>query len=644
MRVACGIASAIRRISQLAGVSMFHPGARFRLIVLVICSIACNVAAPSLASEPRARSILLLNESRFRAPSYERIFSTLRASLKENPLDPVTVYAESLDFDRFGGPAYEQSLSRYLEAKYQDRSIGVVVAIGATTLDYVLRFRATLWPGVPVAFSMVDEATFARLKPSPDVTGILVKLRLEDMIFAAHRVVPNLKRLVLLGESFERPTIFRAFKEQMAQAAAGLEVIDLTGVPMRALRERVATLPARSAILFTNIYSGGDGSYYTPGDALAVVAEKANAPIIVANEALVGRGGIGGFVLKGDAIGKEVADLAIRILDGEPAASIAPIVGNDTRPVFDWRQMQRWKVSETSLPPDSEIRFREATAWDRYRWQIVAVAGIILFQTILIVGIFHEHRRRLSAEIETRQRVSELAHMNRVATASQLSASIAHEINQPLGAILANTEAGEALLGSSSPKLEEVKEIFADIKRDDLRATGVIKGLRSLLKKAPFNPERINIGETVREVFDFVSTEASERNIALTSPALPFQPLRIIGDRVQIQQVMLNLLLNGMEAVTEAAVKLPKIVGRIVRVQNAVEISISDNGPGIAPDRIAKIFDPFVTTKDHGMGIGLSIARTIVEAHGGRIWAARAAGGGAVFFLTLPLADDQGEN
>ena len=588
---------------------------------------------------------MLVNQSSGNSgPLYEQIVSSLRRSLKANPLDPVTVYTESLDFAQFSSAVYEQSLSSHLQLKYQDRPIGVVVTIGATALDYVLRRRATLWPGVPVVFSMLDEVSFARLKPPSDVTGTLVKLRFEDTVFAARRVMPDLKRLVLLGESFERPTIYRAFKEQMAHAAEGLEVIDLTGLPMRSLRERVATLPARSAILYTNIYSNGDGSYYTPGDALAVVAEKANAPIIVANEMLVGRGGIGGFVLKGDAIGKDVADLASRILNGEPAASIMPVVGDDTRPVFDWRQMQRWKVSETSLPPDSEIRFRDAAAWDRYRWQIVAVAGIILFQTILIVGIFHEHRRRLSAEIETRQRVSELAHMNCVATASQLSASIAHEINQPLGAILANTEAGEALLGSSSLKLEEIKEIFADIKRDDLRATGVIKGLRSLLKKTPFNPERINLGETVREVFDFVSTEASERNIALTSPAMPFQPLRIIGDRVQIQQVILNLLLNGMEAVTEAAVKLPKIVGRIVRVQDAVEISISDNGPGIAPDRIAKIFDPFVTTKDHGMGIGLSIARTIVEAHGGRIWAARAAGGGAVFFLTLPLANDQGEN
>jgi signal transduction histidine kinase len=644
MRVACGIASAIRRISRFVCVLIFHLGASFRLTVLIVCSIACSAPAQALASEPRAKSILLLNESRFRAPLYEQIFSKLRASLNENPLDPVTVYAESLDFDRFGGPAYEQSLSRHLGAKYHDKSIGVVVAIGATTLDYVLRFRATLWPGVPVVFSMVDEATFARLNPPPDVTGTLVKLRPEDTVFAARRVVPNLKRLVLLGESSERQTIFRAFKERLAQAATGLEVIDLSGLPMRSLQERVAALPARSAILYTNIYSSGDGSYYTPSDALAVVAEKATAPIIVANEALVGRGGIGGFVLKADAIGKSVADLAIRILDGEPAASITPIVGDDTLPVFDWRQMQRWKVSEASLPRDSEIRFREATAWDRYRWQIVAVAGIILFQTILIVGIFHEHRRRLNAEIETRQRVSELAYMNRVATAGHLSASIAHEINQPLGAILANAEAGEALLESSSLKFEEIKEILADIKRDDLRATGVIKGLRSLLKKTPFNPERINLGETVREVFDFVSTEASERNVALTSPAMPFQALRIIGDRVQIQQVILNLLLNSMEAVTEAAVKLPKIVGRIVRVQDAVEISISDNGPGIAPDRIAKIFDPFVTTKDHGMGIGLSIARTIVEAHGGRIWAARAAGGGAVFFLTLPLADDKGEN
>src|SRR5262249_19238111 len=157
----------------------------------------------------------------------------------------------------------------------------------------------------------------------------------------------------------------------------------------------------------------------------------------------VGGGAIGGYVLTPKSIGEEAADLALRILNGESASTIPIAEGNVVRPIFDWRQMQRWGVSASSLPSGSEIRFRDLTAWERYHWQITAIAAIFLLQTALIARLVYEHRRRRSAEVEVRQRMSELAHMNRYATAGELSSSIAHELNQPLGAILSNAETAE---------------------------------------------------------------------------------------------------------------------------------------------------------------------------------------------------------
>src|SRR4051812_7760922 len=153
----------------------------------------------SLAAESLPRSILVLDQSDVRGPFYYQIFSALRSTVNASPGAPVSIYVESLDLSRFGGPAYEQSLQADFGGKYQNKPIGVLVAIGDSSLEYVLRWRTTLWSGVPVVFSMVDEKTFARLSPLPGVTGSIMKLRLVDMIISARAVVPELKQVAFVG-------------------------------------------------------------------------------------------------------------------------------------------------------------------------------------------------------------------------------------------------------------------------------------------------------------------------------------------------------------------------------------------------------------------------------------------------------------
>jgi signal transduction histidine kinase len=229
--------------------------------------------------------------------------------------------------------------------------------------------------------------------------------------------------------------------------------------------------------------------------------------------------------------------------------------------------------------------------------------------------------------------------MNRRVTVGELSASIAHELTQPLDAILHNSEAAELLLQKASPDLGELTEIVTDIKRDDRRATEVIRRLRRLLAKSPGETQELDLNAVVLEVFEFLTPQARAHRISLSTNLVP-RPLLVRGDKVQLQEVILNPVMNAMEAVRSSGRAERAITGRTRLVDGAAaEVSIEDTGPGIAADKAQQIFEPFFTTKDAGMGMGLSIARTIVASHGGHISAATRREGGAAFRFALPLAN-----
>jgi signal transduction histidine kinase len=579
----------------------------------------------------------VLDQSELRGPFYYQLFSGLREVVTKESGSHTTLYAESLDLSRFNGAAYEQSLQRYLREKYRDRPIGVVVAFGVATLELVLRWRGELWPEMPIVFALVDEMDLARLKPPPGVTGTISKVSLSDSIAAARAVVPKLKTIVLVGDQWDRQLVFQDWKDEIPTAAAGLNVVEIVGQTMREIRTRVAELPEDSVILYSSVYSDGEGMFYPPATALGFIAATANRPIVVAAETFLSPGGIGGYVLVPSVIGADAARQALRILDGEQASSMPAAVPGAVKPIFNWREMQRWKVNESDLPAGSEIRFREPTFWEQYRWQTIAIGTAVLVQTVLIAVLLHERRKRQGAEVESRYRMSELAHVSRQATAGELSSSIAHELKQPLGSILTNTETAELILSSPSPDLTELKEILGDIRRDDLRANEVIRRMRSFLKRTPYETMEVDLNELAREAFGLLSIQASARNVALYLREWP-EALRVRGDPIQLQQVIINLVVNSIDAMANIPYGRT-VIGRTEKNGGAsAEISISDSGPGIPQEKLNHVFDPFFTTKEQGMGMGLSIARTIVEAHQGRIWAENQAGGGAVFRLSLPLA------
>jgi signal transduction histidine kinase len=352
----------------------------------------------------------------------------------------------------------------------------------------------------------------------------------------------------------------------------------------------------------------------------------------------LGKGIVSGPLISSEEQGREAMSVGARLLSGGHASDIGmPPIGL-REPEYDWRELKRWHIRQSDLPPGSTVLFREPTTWERYRWQMLIVAAVIVPEAALIVRLLHGRRRRRRAEIEAHQRMAELAELNRRSTVGELSASITHDLTQPLSAISHNAEAAALILRTQSPDLSELRDIVAGITRDQQCATEVVKRLRNLLGKTAPEIKEIDLNEVVREMFEFLSATAAARHINL-STNLAAQALHVSCDRIQLQQVILNLVINAIDSTEGSENGRRKIIGRTAPKDNAsAEVTIEDSGPGIPPDKAGQIFEPFFTSKAGGIGMGLSIARTIVESHSGRIWAENRRGGGATFGFSVPLA------
>ena len=256
----------------------------------------------------------------------------------------------------------------------------------------------------------------------------------------------------------------------------------------------------------------------------------------------------------------------------------------------------------------------------------------------MVAAIFgNALERRLAAEQNALLR-EELSHMSRTAVMGELTASLTHQLNQPIGAILMNAEEIQRMLESGQPNLEDLKDAVSDIIKDDLRATETIRGLRSFFRKSEVEKAPLYLGDVVAEVVRMVRSDSLLRNVSLTFEA-PAARMRVAGDRIQLQQVILNLVLNAFDAVSERE-DLREVSISMSVDKDQVRVAVRDSGEGIDPVAMPQIFEPFFTTKARGMGMGLTIARSIVKAHGGQISARRNLDRGSTFEIVLPALQE----
>jgi signal transduction histidine kinase len=592
----------------------------------------------SATAEPK-RILILHSFGRDFAP-FADFSSLFRERLVSASHDPIDFYEASLDSTRYAGNQDDTPLLEYLRILSSSRTLDLIVTTGGPAARFIQRHRSELFQNTPVLFTAVERRNVVPETITRNDVVFSFSLDVNAIIAHILQLLPNTTNIaVVLGNSaFERFWLSE-FQKEIEPFKNRINFIWLNELTLAETRNRVENLPPQSAVLLTLFILDGAGVPHAGNRVLEELVASANAPIFTFIDAYLGKGIVGGPLLSHDDLSSRSVEAALRVLNGESPANINAVTLGMAKPIYDHRQLRRWNIDEALLPQGSTVNFRETTVWERYRWQITATAAVLLAQALLIAILLAERSRRRRAEIESRGRLLEVFHLNSAATAGALSASISHELNQPLGAILSYSDAAELYLTASPPNLERALAILAEIRRDDQRAVDIMSRLKRLLRKREdITPDEFDLNDSVREALEIIGPEASKRGVLLVSEQFK-APLLVRADRVHVQQVILNLALNGLDAMKNCHSGPTNLTIRSEMIaEAAAEVSVCDTGEGVPNNDLETIFETFFTTKHDGTGLGLSIARTIVESYGGRIWAENSREGGAIFRFNLPLA------
>jgi PAS domain S-box-containing protein len=732
------------------------------------------LAAVSNAAQPVVRQVLLLQSfPRGNMPD-DHLTGNFHVDVDRMAGQAVNVVQIVVGATGFVG-APEQATVDYIRSAFADRPRpDLIVTLAGPAAAFARKYRQQLFPDVPLLLASVNQQYLRDAPLAENETSVAVASDFPGVIDLILELLPQTKQVFVVVGSGQSGTFwgrelqarFTRFQDRLTFSWSG-------GLSLTEIVRQCASLPRDSAILYLSLGTDGRGGAYADARVLADLHAVANAPIFGLHSVMLGAGIVGGKLIDIDELSRSTADAATRILAGAPPRSVRVPPQPPGRPVFDWRELQRWGISESRLPAGSVVRYRDPSLWQQHRGTVLSAVGVLGLQSVLIIGLVYQRRARRRAEIESRSSEAELretkerlllaaeaahlgvwirdltrndvwatdswralfgfstserldldgiwgrlhpddretvqctlagalegdgryelehrvvlpsgeirwiasrgraqfngagtpilvrgvsldvterrkvereaqllrqevAHVGRVSMMGQLASALAHEINQPLGAILRNAEAAELFLQSASPDLEEVRASLADIVKNDQRAGAVIDRMRALLKRHELEVIRLDVGDVIGDVMTLMRADAVSRHVKLDLDiAGDLPPVR--GDRVHLQQVLLNLVFNGMDALNGTQGDRRVTVTARPNGNRTVEIAVGDTGPGIPADMLATIFDPFFSTKRDGMGMGLSISRTIIEAHGGQLWAESNHVQGATLRFTLPIAEE----
>jgi len=605
---------------------------------LALCALllagTCAAAQPPAQPPPTWRIVLIRSWDSLYPVNVVRE-AALREAIVEGAPRLVDFFPEEIDPLRFEADL-ERDFVALLQRKYQDTPVDLIIASGIEPLEFAARHRDAIWPGAAIVFNGVYEGSLEARLPSR-TTGVLMALDVQGSVDLGRALVPGARRLhVVSGDSTFDQYVRALAERKLARLHPQMQVEHLSGLTRADAMARLSALGPDSLVLYLTMLRDGSGQLSGPAaPAMMQISRASSVPVLSVFHSQFRRGPLGGSAPRVDQHGRQAGLIVRRVLEGEDPATIPVSMHPESTCEVDWNGLERWNLSKRAVPSRCSVANEPTPIWTDYLWPLVGLGVVILAQALLIQSLIAQSRRRSRAEAELQARAADLAHVARLSTVGALTASIAHEINQPMGAILSNAEAAEMMLEQGTLDPDKLREILADIRNEDLRATEVIRGLRKLLARRDWKPEALDVNKEVAEALGHLAFDAAHRTVQLL-PVFGKKLPAVRGVAVQLQQVVINIAMNAMEALESSPPARREVRVETRAVDGGVEIAVSDRGPGLTPEEAAQAFETMFTTKRDGMGFGLSIVATIVKEHRGRVGIEPNVPHGAIFRIWLP--------
>ena len=616
---------------------------RFKQVLIFLVMLLIFYNSPALGSQQsESKTVLILYSFGHSYPATAQWDQGIRSVLETQQDIKININAEYLDLSRYNDPDYFQMMVNVLSHKYLKLKPDLIITVFEPAFEFVIKYGQELFPDVPVVFGGIEQASASKHHHRLNITGIFQEVKAyNETLEIALELHPAITQVVVVaGAGFMEQSWLNTGKKTFQQYEDSLKFTYLIGLPLDEIRHKVEKLTANAIVLYFPILEDNLGKSYIATETLSMFSEASNAPIYSFWDIFLGHGIVGGSLKNFQVQANKVAKMGIRILEEDSPENMSISKEEDLKYIFDWRQLKRWSIPETKLPSGSLIKYKEYSFWENHKDRIMLISALILFQAIIIGYLLVQRRIRHRAEMDAQMHREALTYVSRLVTLGELSASLAHELNQPLTAILSNAQAARRYLGSDPTDLDELNEILDDIIKDDKRAADIIKRLRSLMRKEEIQYISLDINEVIRGVAKIVNRETIARDVQLEMDLTNGLP-DVQGNTIHLEQVVLNLILNGIEAMETFDSKLKHLkISTVKHDKESVRVSVQDKGTGIDDTQLASIFEAFYTTKSEGIGIGLSICRSIIEEHGGKLWAENNPDRGATISFKVPISKE----